>query len=86
MHEQNFVEILLVEDNPQDAELTMRALKKSGLANQLFLVEDGNKSDRIAIFNRKTGNLYVGPNNGVGTAFFQGFAVLTRAPSENRDP
>jgi two-component system, response regulator len=35
------VEILLVEDNPQDAELTVRALKKQRLANQLYVVEDG---------------------------------------------
>ena len=35
------VEVLLVEDNPQDAELTIRALKKHHLANQLFHVEDG---------------------------------------------
>lgn len=35
------VEILLVEDNPQDAELTIRALKKNNLANQLVHVKDG---------------------------------------------
>lgn len=35
------VDILLVEDNPQDAELTIRALKKRNLANNLHLVEDG---------------------------------------------
>ena len=35
------VDILLVEDNPRDAELTMRALKKRNIANQLFWVEDG---------------------------------------------
>jgi two-component system, response regulator len=35
------VDILLVEDNPQDAELTTRALKKHNLANRLFTVEDG---------------------------------------------
>jgi two-component system response regulator len=37
----NAVDILLVEDNPQDAELTIRALKKRHLANRLFVVEDG---------------------------------------------
>lgn len=37
----NAVEILLVEDNPQDAELTIRALKKNNLANQLVHVKDG---------------------------------------------
>jgi two-component system, response regulator len=37
----NAVEILLVEDNPRDAELTIRALKKGNLANSLYHVEDG---------------------------------------------
>ncbi|MBV1767976.1 MAG: response regulator, partial [Methanobacterium sp.] len=35
------VEILLVEDNPTDAELTMRALKRKNLANQVAWVKDG---------------------------------------------
>jgi len=35
------VEILLVEDNPSDAELTMRALKEYNLANKLIWVKDG---------------------------------------------
>jgi DNA-binding response OmpR family regulator len=35
------VEILLVEDSPNDAELTIRALKKQHLANRLFHVKDG---------------------------------------------
>ncbi len=41
MDDLNAVEILLVEDNPRDAELTIRALKKGNLANSLFHVEDG---------------------------------------------
>jgi two-component system response regulator len=41
MNDLNAVEILLVEDNPRDAELTIRALKKKNLANKLFHVEDG---------------------------------------------
>ena len=35
------IDILIVEDNPHDAELTIRALKKQNLANNIFLVEDG---------------------------------------------
>jgi two-component system response regulator len=35
------VDILLVEDNPTDAELTMRALRKGNLANQITWVKDG---------------------------------------------
>jgi len=37
----NKVEILLVEDNPHDAELTIRALKKVNLANRLIHLRDG---------------------------------------------
>jgi two-component system, response regulator len=38
------VEILLVEDNPLDAELSMRALKNGGLANKLLWVKDGQQA------------------------------------------
>jgi two-component system, response regulator len=38
------VEILVVEDNPHDAELTVRALKKNNLANNIFVVEDGEEA------------------------------------------
>jgi CheY-like chemotaxis protein len=41
MSELDPIEILLVEDNPHDAELTIRALKKKHLANRVFHVEDG---------------------------------------------
>jgi two-component system response regulator len=35
------VEVLLVEDNMSDAELTIRALKKNNLANKLVHLKDG---------------------------------------------
>ena len=35
------VDILLVEDNPTDAELTMRALRKGNIANHITWVKDG---------------------------------------------
>lgn len=35
------VEILLVEDNPHDAEIALRALKKNHLANNVLVVHDG---------------------------------------------
>ena len=41
MGDLNAVEILLVEDNVYDAELMVRSLTKRGLANELFVVEDG---------------------------------------------
>jgi CheY-like chemotaxis protein len=34
-------EILLVEDNPTDVELTLRALRTNNLANKVFVVKDG---------------------------------------------
>ncbi len=37
----NEVEILLVEDNPSDVELTLHALKKHHLCNQIHVVRDG---------------------------------------------
>ena len=38
------VEILLVEDNPEDAEMTMRALSKRNLANHVHWVKDGEEA------------------------------------------
>ncbi len=45
------LEILLVEDNPQEAELTIRALKKRTLANHFVHVHDGQEAIDF-IFNR----------------------------------
>ena len=36
--------VLLIEDNPDDAELTIRALKKHNLANGVHLVKDGQEA------------------------------------------
>jgi two-component system, response regulator len=40
----NDVEILLVEDNPNDVELTLRALKRHNLANNVQVVHDGGEA------------------------------------------
>ncbi|MCB0281248.1 MAG: response regulator [Calditrichae bacterium] len=40
----NDVQILLVEDNPADSELTMDALRDRNLANQVHHVEDGQQA------------------------------------------
>ncbi|PZR12204.1 MAG: two-component system response regulator [Flavobacterium psychrophilum] len=40
----NVVEILLVEDNPDDAGLTIRALKKHNLSNHLLHLQDGEEA------------------------------------------
>lgn len=41
MNYQNEVDILLVEDNPNDTELTIRALIKNNITNQLIVLNDG---------------------------------------------
>jgi two-component system response regulator len=41
MNETSSVEILLVEDNPQDLALTQRALRKANLTNRIHIARDG---------------------------------------------
>ncbi|MGZ5429260.1 MAG: response regulator [Thermoanaerobaculia bacterium] len=41
MSPQRNSDILLVEDNPSDAELTLRALEKAHVANEIHVVRDG---------------------------------------------
>ncbi|MHB1686014.1 MAG: response regulator [Ignavibacteriaceae bacterium] len=40
----NEIEILLVEDNPYDAEMTIRALKQNNISNKIFHVKDGSEA------------------------------------------
>jgi CheY-like chemotaxis protein len=42
--EHDQVEILLVEDNPNDVELTLHALQKSRLTNKIHVVRDGEEA------------------------------------------
>ncbi|MDZ7762813.1 MAG: response regulator [Melioribacteraceae bacterium] len=44
MENLNQVEILIVEDNPNDAEMAIRAFKKSKLTNNVLVVEDGEEA------------------------------------------
>jgi two-component system, response regulator len=41
MTDSHVIEILLVEDNPLDLELTLRALQKANLANNIQIARDG---------------------------------------------
>ena len=45
------VSILLVEDNPRDAELTLRAFRKNNLANHILVARDGVEALEI-VFSR----------------------------------
>ena len=38
------IEILLVEDNPDDVELTLHALRKENLANNIHVARDGEEA------------------------------------------
>ena len=40
-HDLKEVEILLVEDDAADAEMTLRALRRNNLANKVLWVKDG---------------------------------------------
>ena len=39
-----FIEVLLIEDRPEDAELTIRALKQHNLVNEVKWLEDGQEA------------------------------------------
>lgn len=41
---QSAVEILLVEDNPEDLELALRALRRANLANRIHVARDGEEA------------------------------------------
>jgi two-component system response regulator len=53
MNTTNAVDILLVEDNPRDAELALRALKSRNLADKLVWVKDGAEALEF-VFGRGT--------------------------------
>jgi len=44
MKQSDIVEILIVEDNPNDAEMALRALKKNNLRNNVLIVSDGEEA------------------------------------------
>jgi two-component system response regulator len=52
MNEAQETDILLVEDNPNDAELTQRALKKSDVGARLAIARDGAEALEYLLSNR----------------------------------
>ena len=82
------VELLLVEDNPQDAELSLRALKKANVTNRIHLARDGAEA---LDFLFSTG-IYAGRNGGHPKVVFldlklpklDGIEVLRRIRQEEK--
>jgi len=52
----NEVEILYIEDNPNDIELTLHAFKKNHLANDILIARDGEEALDLIYGKIKTGN------------------------------
>jgi two-component system response regulator len=44
MNEATIVEVLIVEDSPQDLEMALRALQKAKLANRIHVARDGEEA------------------------------------------
>ncbi len=44
LDDKDVVDILLVEDDPSDAKLTLRSLKQGNVANDVYLVKDGEEA------------------------------------------
>jgi len=62
MDEYEQIDILLVEDNPRDAELTLRGLKDQKVANQVTWVKDGEEAlDYVFRRGRYAGRTSSGP-------------------------
>jgi two-component system, response regulator len=55
MNDLDIFQILLVEDNPRDVDLTLRALKRNNLANQVVVARDGAEALEI-IFSETPGS------------------------------
>lgn len=59
MKDYDVVEILIVEDNPADAELTIRALRKNHLVNTIHVAENGEDAlDYIFNRNQNSDQIY----------------------------
>ena len=86
----NSVEILLVEDNIDDAELAIRELKKHNFANNIFHVKDGEEAlDFIFATGKFNGSRTIGQPSKVVLLDIQmpkvnGIEVLEKIKSDNR--
>jgi two-component system response regulator len=83
------VEILLVEDNPRDAEMTLRSLRKHNFANQVHWVKDG--AEALDFMFRGGAYAARGPNHGLKLVLLDikmpkvdGIEVLRRLKADER--
>src|SRR5688572_9995178 len=83
MENNNVVEILLVEDNPDDAGLTIRALKKHNLANNLLHLHDGEEALNF-LFSEKLNGIHKVILLDLKMPKVDGIEVLRRIKSDDR--
>ncbi len=83
------VEILLVEDNPRDAEMTLRSLRKHNFANRVHWVKDG--AEALDFMFREGAYAARDPNHGVRLILLDikmpkvdGIEVLRRLKADER--
>jgi two-component system, response regulator len=83
------LEVLLVEDNPHDLELTTRALRKNNVANNLIIARDGEEALDLVFARGKYADRTVG--NGPTVIFLDlklpkvdGIEVLRAVKSDER--
>ena len=83
------VEILLVEDNPRDAEMTLRSLRKHNFANRVHWVKDG--AEALDFMFRDGAYAARDPNHGVKLILLDikmpkvdGIEVLRRLKADER--
>jgi two-component system response regulator len=83
------IEILLVEDNPHDAEMAMRALQKHNLTNRLVWVKDGAEALELLFGPAASADPPLGPRSrlillDLKLPKVDGLAVLERVKSDPR--
>ena len=83
------VEILLVEDNPRDAEMTLRSLRKHNFANKVHWVKDG--AEALDFIFREGAYAARDPNHGLRLILLDikmpkvdGIEVLRRLKADER--
>ena len=84
----NGISLLLVEDNPDHAELTMKALQRGKLVNQIHWVKDGEEALHFLFHEGRYANPSEAPRPGlilldIRLPKLGGFEVLRRVKSDD---